>query len=108
MAHTRDPPLLVRLLHALGRWLGIIKRSSGGDMQRPDAPPGLARSRQYLTELRGLVNSYCEEVPPQLRTASDADLRLIDAQVLAVNAPAASLEADILALEARAGALQRA
>ncbi|HEX6911069.1 MAG TPA: hypothetical protein VF142_11775 [Longimicrobium sp.] len=106
--HTRDPPLLVRLLRALGRALGIIKHSSGGEMKRPDAPPGLERPRQYLTELRAQVNSYCEAVPAGLRTARDADVRLLDAQLATLNAPVASVEADILALEARADALRAA
>jgi hypothetical protein len=108
MGHAREPPLVVRLLHALGRWLGILKRSSGEGMKRPDAPAGLERSRQYLTELRAQVNSYCDAVPAELRTASDLDIKLLDAQLFTVTAPAASLEADIFALEARAGSLQRA
>jgi hypothetical protein len=104
MAHVRDPPLLVRLLHVLGRWLGIIKRSSGGDMQRPYAPPGLESARQPLGELPGLLSAYDKGVPTQLRTASDADLPLpaFDASIPAVDAPVASLEADMLALEAPA------
>lgn len=77
-------------------------------MKRPDALPGLERSRQYLTELRTQVNAYCDAVPAGLRTPSDLDVRLLDAQLLTVTAPAASLEADIFALEARAGSLQRA
>lgn len=105
--HARDPPLLVHFLHAPGRRPGIIPRSSGGDMERPHAPHGLERSRQYLTELRAMANSYCEAVPADLRTVSDLDVRLLDAQLATVNAPAASLEADLFALEARAGALKR-
>ncbi len=77
-------------------------------MKQPNAPPGLERPRQYLTELRAQVSAYCEAAPANLRTASDADIRMLDAQLAAVHAPAASLEADLFALEARAGSLRRA
>jgi hypothetical protein len=106
--HARDPPLLVQLLHALGRWLGIIRPSSGGDMERPQAQHGLERPRRSLTELRAMVNSYCEAVPAELRSTSTLDVRLLDAQLAQVDAPAASLESDLLVLEMRAAAVQRA
>lgn len=77
-------------------------------MERPNAPPGLQRARQQLTELRAMVNAFCEAEPPQLRIAqSDFRMTALDAQVMAVNAPAASLEADIFALEARVGELRK-
>ena len=69
---------------------------------------GMEQPRKYLAELRGMVNSYCEAVPADLRNASNVDVRLLDAQLATLNAPVASLEADMLALEARADALQRA
>lgn len=78
-------------------------------MQKPDAPVRLERARKQVTELREMVNSYCEAVPVQLRIPDD-DFRVasLDAQVQAVNAPAASLESDLFALEARVRDLQRA
>lgn len=77
-------------------------------MERPKTPPELDRPHKYLTELRAIVNSYCEAVPADLPRASELDVRLLDATLAQVDAPAASLQADLFALESRAVALKRA
>lgn len=77
-------------------------------MERPHAQDGLEQPRRSLTELRAMVNAYCKAVPADLRSTSTLDVRLLDAQLAQVEAPAASLESDLLVLEMRAAAVKRA